>query len=476
MNQKQKGIQTYGLWLLDIACIFLTYQLATLLRFNSSNNDWGNRNLHYMVLVIFILFSTLYSFFRDWNGNFMKRGYFDEFIAITKYIVVMFAVSLTTVFFLQWAYILSRIVIINFAWMVFMMTYIVHQAYKKFLLKIYDNEMLASQVVVVAEKDKMRETIDQLLDQTKNQSYHIVGAAYADVKTVDDTEKPEEIHGVPVFAGYKNLTEKMITIPFDEVFINAPTLPRDYISPMIHGFKEMGVTCHYSLDIPEFGDSSKAGTFGTYNVISYVGPEYSYKKMFVKRVIDVIGAIVGLILTGIITIFLAPAIWLEDRGPIFFSQVRVGKNGRRFRIYKFRSMYRDAEDRLKDLQSQNEMNGLMFKMENDPRVTKVGKFIRKTSLDEFPQFLNILKGDMSLVGTRPPTEKEFEQYNEHYRRRISMTPGLTGMWQVSGRSDIEDFDEVVKLDLEYIDNWSLKLDFKILFMTVGAVFASKGAK
>jgi lipopolysaccharide/colanic/teichoic acid biosynthesis glycosyltransferase len=122
------------------------------------------------------------------------------------------------------------------------------------------------------------------------------------------------------------------------------------------------------------------------------------------------------------------------------------------------------------------MSGLMFKMENDPRITKVGKFLRKTSIDELPQFWNIVKGDMSLVGTRPPTEDEFEQYNSHYRRRISMTPGLTGLWQISGRSDISDFDEVVKLDLEYIDNWSVGLDIKILFKTVGAVLRGRGSK
>ena len=155
--------------------------------------------------------------------------------------------------------------------------------------------------------------------------------------------------------------------------------------------------------------------------------------------------------------------------------MRVGKNGRRFKIYKFRSMYMDAEERKKELMSQNEMEGLMFKMENDPRVTKVGKFIRKTSIDELPQFWNILKGEMSLVGTRPPTEDEFLQYEGYHRRRLNMTPGLTGLWQVSGRSDTKNFEEIVAMDVEYIDNWSLKEDIKILFKTVGVVLKGKGA-
>ena len=136
----------------------------------------------------------------------------------------------------------------------------------------------------------------------------------------------------------------------------------------------------------------------------------------------------------------------------------------------------DAEERKKELEKENEMSGLMFKMTNDPRVTKVGEIIRKTSLDELPQFWNIVKGDMSLVGTRPPTEDEFNEYNQYYRRRSSMTPGLTGLWQVSGRSDIEDFAEVVKLDLRYIDHWSLTLDLKILLQTIAVVFKKRGAK
>lgn len=191
---------------------------------------------------------------------------------------------------------------------------------------------------------------------------------------------------------------------------------------------------------------------------------------------DIVGGLVGLLITAVFFPFVAMAIKLDSPGPVLFSQIRIGRNGRRFKIYKFRSMYVDAEARKKELESQNEVKGLMFKMENDPRITRVGKFIRKTSIDELPQFYNVVKGDMSLVGTRPPTEDEFEKYNQYYRRRISMTPGLTGMWQVSGRSEIENFDDVVKYDLQYIDNWSLHLDIKILIKTIWVVFAGKGSK
>ncbi len=191
---------------------------------------------------------------------------------------------------------------------------------------------------------------------------------------------------------------------------------------------------------------------------------------------DIAGAIIGLAFTGIITIFLAPPLLLESKGPLFFKQRRVGKNGRYFDMYKFRSMYSDAEERKQELMSKNEMNGLMFKMTDDPRITKVGKFIRKTSIDEMPQFWNVLKGEMSLVGTRPPTVDEFKKYEGYHKRRLSTKPGITGMWQVSGRNDIEDFEEVVKLDLEYIDNWCLALDIKIILKTIGIVFARKGAK
>ena len=171
---------------------------------------------------------------------------------------------------------------------------------------------------------------------------------------------------------------------------------------------------------------------------------------------------------------------IKSPGPIFFSQVRVGKNGKKFKLYKFRSMYMDAEKRKKELMEQNRVKGgMMFKIDNDPRIIGgekgIGGIIRKYSIDEFPQFWNVLKGDMSLVGTRPPTVDEWEKYDLRHRVRLATKPGITGMWQVSGRSDITDFEEVVRLDREYIVGWSLGLDVKILVKTVGVVVFRKGA-
>lgn len=203
---------------------------------------------------------------------------------------------------------------------------------------------------------------------------------------------------------------------------------------------------------------------------------------------DILGGLVGCLITGILFIILAPIIRKQSPGPIFFTQTRVGKNGKKFKMYKFRSMYMDAEERKKELMAQNRVkDGMMFKLDWDPRIIGsrqlpdgtvkkgVGNFIRDWSLDEFPQFINVLLGDMSLVGTRPPTVDEWEKYNFHHRARLATKPGVTGMWQVSGRSNITDFEEVVKLDKQYITDWDLGMDIKILLKTVGVVFKREGS-
>ena len=188
-------------------------------------------------------------------------------------------------------------------------------------------------------------------------------------------------------------------------------------------------------------------------------------QLLLKRLMDMAGATVGMGLNMLLFPFIALAIKLDSPGPIFFRQSRVGENGRRFGLYKYRSMSQDAEARKQGLMDQNELNGAVFKITNDPRVTRVGNFLRKTSLDELPQFWNVLIGDMSLVGTRPPTPDEVKEYDLYHHRRLSIKPGITGLWQVSGRNKITDFDEIVKLDTQYIDQWSLWLDCKILGKT-----------
>jgi exopolysaccharide biosynthesis polyprenyl glycosylphosphotransferase len=194
-----------------------------------------------------------------------------------------------------------------------------------------------------------------------------------------------------------------------------------------------------------------------------------------KRMFDLVGGLVGILILVIVYPFLAFAIKVTSKGPVFFKQVRVGKNGKRFVIYKFRSMSNDAEKRKKELMVLNECDGAVFKMRDDPRVTPIGKFMRKLSLDELPQFINVIKGEMSLVGTRPPTPDEVGKYQKWHHRRISIRPGITGMWQVSGRNAITNFDEIVKLDLKYIDNWSIWEDMKIIIKTVLILFTREGA-
>ena len=235
----------------------------------------------------------------------------------------------------------------------------------------------------------------------------------------------------------------------DEALFSIPTelaLP----DKMIKNFGIMGITIHIKLArVADDSSNQIVEKLEGYTVLSTSINMVSAGQLIFKRTMDICGGLVGMLLTGIIFIFVAPIIYIKSPGPIFFKQVRIGKNGKKFNIYKFRSMYMDAEERKKELMAQNDIkDGMMFKMDNDPRIIKgIGNFIRDYSLDEFPQFWNVLIGDMSLVGTRPPTVDEWEKYEMHHRSRLAFKPGLTGMWQVSGRSNITDFEEVVRLDV-----------------------------
>ena len=203
-------------------------------------------------------------------------------------------------------------------------------------------------------------------------------------------------------------------------------------------------------------------------------PQAMEASRWIKRLFDILGSSLFLLVASPILLAVAIAIKLEDRGPIFFKQVRVGRRGEEFECFKIRSMVVDAEARKAQLESQNEGNGVLFKMARDPRITRVGQFIRRFSIDEVPQFWNVLRGDMSLVGPRPALPREVAQYDRDAVRRLDVRPGLTGLWQVSGRSDLS-WDETVRLDVYYVDNWSVMQDLSIMMRTAGAVLASRGA-
>lgn len=466
-NRKHKLIEMYSLLLIDLVCILGAYVCALFLY----RHKHIINTTDYIVGILLMLFCLLYTLVIDWNREFFGRGYYIEAVAILKYELSMVIATGFILFIIKEAGNTSRGVYAYFAIINFVLTYLAHIAFKKYMQTFYRDGRHSDKVLIVTTSD----VISKVIADIKNDaawSYKVTAIALLDK---DMTGK--YIEEIPVVADGNTLFENVQHSELDVVFIHLPDYSRNKVKQMITGFEKMGVTCHHSVDIMGMELPGKsAGKFAGYMVITYAAAVFDYRRKLIKRFMDIIGSIVGLLITAVLTPFIALAIKCNSKGPVFFSQVRIGKNGRRFKMYKFRSMYLDAEERKKDLASQNEMQGLMFKMENDPRITKVGKFLRKTSLDELPQFYNILKGDMSLVGTRPPTCDEFEQYDIEYRRRLSITPGLTGMWQVSGRSDITDFDEVVKYDLEYIDNWSIMLDVKILLQTIGVVLFGKGSK
>lgn len=450
-------IQIYVMWLIDIAILSASYMILYFIRFKEFKFD-GNKGLYITILMILLMMHTLYHFASRWYKNYLKRGYFKELSAVCKCNAILALLIIVVSYIFGWAGSISRIIVLGAMLVNTVLTFVSHLIIKEIFKKVLNGDGMSTSMIIVAQEGMLEETRETLL-QSLEGYYRIVDEVEVNKESISD------------------VTEKLISVAFDEVFINTPDISQRRLTPVIRKFEDMGVVTHYNLDLPDIGEaSSKVGSLGDYNVITYSMVQSSATGMLIKRTMDIIGGLVGVVVTGVLLLFIAPIIKLDSKGPVFFSQTRIGKNGRRFKIYKLRSMYIDAEERKEELMKDNEMSGLMFKIEDDPRVTRVGKFIRKTSLDEFPQFLNVLKGDMSLVGTRPPTEEEFEQYSEHYRRRLSMTPGLTGMWQVSGRSDITDFDEVVKLDLQYIDNWSIGLDIKILLQTFAVVLFEKGAK
>lgn len=282
---------------------------------------------------------------------------------------------------------------------------------------------------------------------------------------------------VEYLGGLREIEQLIHTYAADQIFFMKKHLDDRDMQHYVNLCTAIGVTIRI-VYLPYETDKSGcfASSIGTYPVFTYHTISLNAGGILIKRILDILGSLAGILLLSPVMLAAAAAVKLDSPGPVFFVQKRVGMNGRVFPIYKFRSMYMDAEQRKKELMKFNEMGtDLIFKIKNDPRITRVGHFLRKTSIDELPQLFNVLKGEMSLVGTRPPTLDEVNRYQRNHWRRISIKPGITGMWQVSGRNAIVDFDEIVSLDKKYIEEWSVLMDFRILLQTVVVLVMKKGA-
>lgn len=466
-NQKENIILNYSLLIIETISISVSFSGACLIR----NGIGLFTGLYSSTLFMLIFLYLILYLFLNWNHDLFSRGYYQEFEVILKYNVCLILIFSCYLFLSKKAEPFSRLVFVYFFVFNIVLTYLGHIFFKRYMLKFYKISTNSSKVMIITLEDKIMDILKNL-EQTPGWSFQITSIAI-----LDQNRTGETIGGIPVVASKEDLIEAAKLRILDEVFLYLPDYSKEEIRSIVTNFEYMGVSVHLNIDFFDIDWVKKTtGKFADFTVMTFYTNLFDYRMLVIKRIIDILGAVIGLAFTVFLAPFVAFAIKMESKGPVFFKQNRIGKNGRVFQMYKFRSMYIDAEERKKELMSLNEMKGCMFKMTDDPRITKVGKFIRKTSIDELPQFWNILKGDMSLVGTRPPTAEEFQRYKVYYRRRLSIKPGLTGLWQVSGRSKVTDFEEVVRLDLEYIDNWSLALDFKLMLQTVWVVLTGRGSK
>ena len=471
MYENKKTFESILVLIVDLCSLIVSMGLAFWLRYGIFYGRFEHGDQIWLLVFAVALYGLMFVLM-DFSHHFFRRGMFDEFVSVVKSEVIFSAVLILALFVMHRSADLSRRV---FGYQIVINTVVMYAArviFKQYMVKVYRNSRHSNRLLVVTSSDQAENVLENLKEYNEwNRT--IAGLV------LTDTAQVGEINEIPVVAHSEDFLNYVIRNDVDEVFIIDDKMMRTpLMDEWVRELEQMGIIVDVNIDAFDLSISGKKtlNRVGKYAVVSFARNLFSTRQMIAKRALDIVGSLVGMVILGIATIFVAPAIKLDSPGPVFFGQTRVGKNGRKFTFYKFRSMYKDAEARKKELMASNEVKGLMFKMEDDPRITKVGKFIRKTSIDELPQFWNVLRGDMSLVGTRPPTVDEFEHYEAKHKCRLSMTPGLTGLWQISGRSDIKDFDEVVRLDMQYIDNWSILKDIKILILTVKVVLTGRGSR
>lgn len=465
--------------LLDILCLNIAFAAAHLTR-----NGWYKffDEEYVQLAVVLTLVDFVCVIINETMTEVLKRGYYVELSKTVKHVLLIEAFAIAYMFIIKESATFSRIMFAIFPVYYVILSYAVRIAWKKILCSSKDGHGIA--LYVVATSDRVEEILKRYA--SVNPKHYLM----AGICVLDCDRTGESVQGIPVNSTRDTLLQFLCREWIDEVVVSCPDNVHFGQRELVDELVQMGITVHVEMDSMSNASSCRqvVENIADTTVISISMNMMTTLQALLKRGVDIIGGLVGCLVTIVLVLFIGPMIYINSPGPIFFTQTRVGRNGSLFKIHKFRSMYMDAEAQKARLMAENQMGSdLMFKLDYDPRIIGckrladgtikkgIGNFIRDWSLDEFPQFWNCLKGDMSLVGTRPPTIDEWEKYDLHHRARLAIKPGITGMWQVSGRSKITNFEEVLELDKMYIREWSMGLDFRILLQTIKAVLHRDGA-
>jgi exopolysaccharide biosynthesis polyprenyl glycosylphosphotransferase len=468
--RQQVHFITKILILIDAVIIVVGGYAAYFATWFISQGSWWMEPIHFYATVLGVMFLNNYAMAKVGFYSDRRLPSFLTVLSKILYVVVVdFVLLMVASFILDVR--LSRVFVAVFSAVAFL-GFLLEHLFLHIYLERMQREGFNTRRILLVGSDKRAAEIHNGLMKQKSWGHKVVGC-------LTPTAGEEScIPGVAVLGTLDDFEAVLLRESIDEVVFALPPERPKSLKKYLDLCLEIGVSVRIvpGMFDPLSGKSRMVveSIQGT-PTIAFDINGINASGLFYKRVLDFVGGLVGMILLGIMAPLVALAIKLDSPGPILFKQRRVGQHGRVFWLYKFRTMHVDAEHRKKELMSRNEMNGHMFKIKNDPRVTRVGRVLRKYSLDEFPQFINVMKGEISLVGTRPPTLDEVEQYEKWHRRRMSMKPGITGMWQVSGRNVVNDFDKVVLLDLKYMDGWRFSRDLWILLKTVWIVLARRGA-
>ncbi len=456
--------------------------LALVLAYALNTGSWLYASRNYRILAWIVLASNAFIFLAFYTmENVLKRGFFVELVETVKHCGGVLIMTIVVLFLLRRTD--------RYSGAILFVTFLLHIAFgyssrlcwKWIVINYREHVGPKRQVLALLEAETAEKAIEQL-DENITKDYEIIGIV------LNKKDGRNLIGGVPVVATLEDAAAYIIRKSVDSMYVDC-SAEDPAVAELIKACMKMGIPIHYRMPIVYgLGTKSIVEQIGGETVLTYSLKYTTPSEQAAKRALDIAGGLVGSLIALLLILIIGPMIKKASPGPILYAQERVGRNGRRFKMYKLRSMYPDADARKQELMAQNRIaDGRMFKLDFDPRVigneilpdgtykTGIGDFIRRTSLDEFPQFFNVLAGEMSLVGTRPPTVDEWRTYEYHHRARLACKPGITGLWQVSGRSEITDFEEVVKLDTQYILNWSFGMDLRILLKTVIVVLRGRGA-